>query len=108
MREFARHKQDFDNVHAEVVGISADDQAHARLVWEQAANHNFTHLSDADTSVIRRYGLLHEHGNGDEDIAIRATLLLDANGYERWRHVSATVGDVATSKEVVEQIRGLQ
>jgi peroxiredoxin len=103
-REFARHKQDFENAKAEVIGISADDVEHARQVWEKAANRTFTQLSDPDTKVIRQYGLLHAHGKGDEDIAIRATLLLDQDGNERWRHVSSTVGEVATSQEVLEQI----
>jgi peroxiredoxin len=108
MREFARHKQDFENDRAEIVGISVDDPEHVRQVWEKAANHNFTHLSDPAAKVIRQYGLLHEHGKGDEDIAIRATLLLDQDGNERWRHVSSTVGEVATSQEVLEQIRKME
>ena len=82
-----------------------DDPEHVRQVWEKAANRNFTHLSDPGARVIRRYGLLHAHGKGDEDIAIRATLLLDQNGVERWRHVSSTVGEIATSQEVLEQIK---
>ena len=105
MREFARHKQDFENAKAEVVGISVDDPEHVRQVWKKAANRYFTHLSDPGAKVIRQYGLLHEHGKGDEDIAIRATLLLDQNGIERWRHVSSTVGVIATSQEVLEQIK---
>jgi len=107
-REFARHKQDFEDVKAEVVGISVDDVEHVRQVWEKAANRNFTHLSDPDAKVIRQYGLLHAHGNGDSDIAIRATLLLDENGNERWRHVSATVGEIARSQEVLQQIRNIK
>src|SRR5438045_9506530 len=105
MREFARHKRDFENAKAEVVGISVDDPQHVRKVWEKAANRNFTHLSDPGAKVIRQYGLLHAHGKGDEDIAIRATLLLDENAVERWRHVSSTVGEIATSQEVLEQIK---
>ena len=34
-----------------------------------------------------------------------STLLLDENAVERWRHVSSTVGEIATSQEVLEQIK---
>ena len=38
LREFAQHKSDFDQLHVRVVGISVDDQEHAKLVWEKQIN----------------------------------------------------------------------
>ena len=108
LREFARHSQDFNNLHAEVVGISVDDPQAVRETWEKAANRQFTLLSDPGAKVIRQYGLLHEKGNQGQDIAIRTTLLIDENGNERWRRVSDTVGDIPTAQEVLDRIRSGQ
>ena len=44
----------------------------------------FPLLSDADEQVIKRYGLVHEKGHGDADIARPADLLLDGQGVIRW------------------------
>ncbi|PYX19128.1 MAG: hypothetical protein DMG87_13005, partial [Acidobacteria bacterium] len=38
MREFARHKEDFDSLNTRVVAISIDDREHARLVWEKVVD----------------------------------------------------------------------
>jgi peroxiredoxin len=105
LREFAQHKSDFDQLHVRVVGISVDDQEHAKLVWDKKVDHNFTILSDPGAKVIREYGLLHGHGKGDEDIAIRTTLLIDDQGREHWRRVSTTVPDIPTAEEALKQIR---
>jgi len=105
LREFAQHKADFDQLHARVVGISVDDQEHAKLVWDKQVNHAFTILSDPGAKVIREYGLLHAHGKGDEDIAIRTTLLIDEQGREQWRRVSTTVPDIPTAEEALKQVQ---
>lgn len=44
----------------------------------------FPLLADTDEQVIKRYGLLHQHGRGDADIARPAVLLLDGQGVIRW------------------------
>jgi peroxiredoxin len=108
LREFAQHKSDFDQLHVRVVGISVDDQEHAKLVWEKQINHSFTILSDPGAKVIREYGLVHEHGKGDEDIAIRTTLLIDEQGRQQWRRVSNTVPDIPTAEEALQEIRTLK
>ena len=105
LREFAQHKADFDQLHVRVVGISVDDQEHAKLVWDKQVNHAFTILSDPGAKVIREYGLLHAHGKGDEDIAIRTTLLIDEQGREQWRRVSTTVPDIPTAEEALKQVQ---
>ncbi len=108
LREFAQHKADFDALNARLVAISVDDQEHARLVWDKKIDRKFPILSDPGAIVIRQYGLLHVHGKGDEDIAIRTTLLLDEQGRERWRRVSETVPDIPKADDVLQQLRALK
>lgn len=81
-----------------------DDREHAHDVWEKVADKKFAVLSDAGAKVIRRYGLLHSKGHRDSDIAIRATILLDEQGWEQWRRVSETVGDIPSVAEVVSRM----
>jgi peroxiredoxin len=45
---------------------------------------NFPLLSDPKAEVIRRYGLFHAKGHGDDDIARPADILLDGQGTVRW------------------------
>jgi peroxiredoxin len=105
LREFAQHKADFDRINTHIVALSVDDVAHAREAWEKAANRQFTVLSDPGAKVVREYGLLHADGHGGQDIALRTTIYLDANGIERWRRVSSSVMDVPKVNEIVERIQ---
>jgi len=105
LREFAQHKSDFDQFNTRVVGISVDDQADAHRVWDKMTNRQFTILSDPGAAVIRQYGLLHAGGKGDEDIAIRTTLLIDEQGRQRWRRVSSAVSDIPGYQEALQHIR---
>jgi peroxiredoxin len=108
LREFAQRKPDFDAQNARVVGISVDDQEHARKVWDDVTHHSATILSDPGAKVIRQYGLLHPKGHEGEDIALRATLILDDSGREIYRHVSSSVPDVRTADEVLAELKKLQ
>ncbi len=105
LREFAQHKDEFDRLQVRVLGISVDDQEHARMVWEKVTGRQFSILSDPDAMVIRRYGLLHQKGRGQTDIAIRTTLFVDAEGRERWRRVSDTIPDIPKAEEILKRIR---
>ena len=105
MREFAHRKADFDKAGAELVAISVDDPEHARKVWDEAAQHNVTILSDPGAQVVRRYGLLHTKGHSGEDIALRTTIIVDENGNETYRKVSSSVPDIRTPDEVLAQVR---
>lgn len=69
-------------------------------------NRQFTILSDPGAHVIRAYGLVHP-GAGMEggDIALDTTLLVDADGRERWRRVSETLPDLPTAEEILTRIR---
>ena len=108
LREFARHKKDFEERKVRIVALSVDDLRHARQVWEKVADRSFTILSDPGTKVIRQYGLLHEKGHGESDIALRTTLLIDPAGRERWRRVSKSVPDIPASDETLADIRKAQ
>jgi peroxiredoxin len=107
LREFAQHKNDFDKLHTRIMAISVDDTEHARFAWEKAANREFAVLSDPGAKVIQAYGLLHAGGHRGDDIAIRATILIDKNGREQWQRVSETVQDVPTVEEVIAEVRKL-
>ena len=108
LREFAQHKADFDTLNTKIVALSVDDVPHAREAWEKAANRQFPVLSDHDAKVIRDYGLLHAGGHDEQDIAIRTTIYVDANGVEQWRRVSTSAVDVPKVKEVLERIQTRQ
>jgi peroxiredoxin len=107
LREFAQHAGEFAQAKARLVAISVDDQEHAHMVWDKQAAHQFVILSDPEARVIRQYGLLHPHGKGNTDIAIRTTFVIDEDGRERWRKVSATIPEIPKAAEVLQQLRGI-
>lgn len=108
LREFAQHAGEFEQANARLIAISVDDPEHAHLVWDKQAAHQFVILSDPGARVIRQYGLLHRHGKGDTDIAIRTTFVIDEDGRERWRKVSATIPEIPKAAEVLQQLRRMQ
>jgi peroxiredoxin len=108
LRRFAEHRAEFDQLHAQIVAISIDDQAHAKLVYDKQVQGKFPILSDTGAKVIREYGLLHPRGHFDDDIAIRATLVLDRDGVERWRYPATSVPDIPSPDEVLPQLRALE
>ena len=105
LREFARHTTDFNQLDTRIAAISVDDVEHNRTVWEKVTQKQFPVLSDPGANVIRQYGLLHSAGKGDTDIALRTTLLINAQGVEQWRRVSETVPDIPKAEEVLARIR---
>ncbi len=108
LREFAQRKSDFEAQNARVVGISVDDMDHTRKVWDDVARQNMIVLSDPGAKVIREYGLLHPKGHSGEDIALRATLIIDSNGREVYRKVSSSVPDVRTADEILAELKKVQ
>jgi peroxiredoxin len=81
---------------------------HAHKVWADEAHQNVVILSDPGAKVIREYGLLHPKGHSGEDIALRATLIVDSNGREVYRKVSSSVPDVRTADEILAELRKVQ
>jgi peroxiredoxin len=107
LREFAQHKADFDQMNIKIVALSVDDVEHAHMVWDKAADRRFPILSDPGGKVVRTYGLLHADGHDGQNIALRTTIYIDANGREQWRRVSESVVDVPKVKEVMARIQGM-
>jgi peroxiredoxin len=87
------------------VAISIDDEVHNRKVWNDVAHKNVAVLSDPGAQVIRQYGLLHSKGHNGQDIALRATLIVDENGREVFRHVSSSVPDVRSADEILAELK---
>jgi len=108
LREFAEHKAEFDQTGARIVALSTDDQEHARLVYDKQVGRKFPILSDPGLSATRAYGLVHSQGHGGADIAIRATIVIDKDGIERWRRVSDSVPDIPKSADVLNQLSTLK
>ena len=88
-----------------VLLISTDDRRGAQEVWKKVVSRRLTVLSDPGAQVIRKYGLLHAHGGGNEDIALDTSLLIDEKGVERWRQVSQTLPDLPKAAELTACIR---
>src|SRR5574340_1344356 len=107
LSRFAELKADFDQFGAHIVAISIYDQDHVRLVDDKQVQRKFPILSDAGAKTIRAYGLLHPHGHFSDDIAIRATLVLDKDGIERWRYPATSVPDIPSPEEVLAQLKAL-
>jgi peroxiredoxin len=108
LREFAQHSDELDKLGIRLIPISVDDHQHAHDVWEKAAGKKFTVLSDPGAKVIRQYGLLHQAGHADTDIALRTTLLIGADGREKWRRVSQSVPDIPNWEETLGMIKKSQ
>src|SRR5262252_5050692 len=108
LRGLAQKVSEFEKLKVKVVAISVDDQQHAYDVWDKVAQKQFTVLSDPGAQVIKKYGLLHAGGHGDQDIALRTTLLVDPDGIEKWRRVSRSVPDIPSVDETIAKIKEAQ
>ena len=108
LREFARHHEDLATLNVCLVPISVDDQVHAHDAWGKVAVRKFSILSDPGATVITKYGLLHERGGDDGDIALRTTILIGPDGRERWRRVSRSVPDIPSWTETLTEIKAAQ
>ncbi len=79
LREFARHKAEFDAVHTDLIAIGPDDPGHAKQVWDGPANKSVQILMDPDYRIISAYGLKGLTGTK------RSVVILDENGKEIYR-----------------------
>jgi hypothetical protein len=52
--------------------------------------------------------LLHQAGHADADIALRTTVLIGADGREKWRRVSQSVQDIPSWEETLGMIKKSQ
>ena len=85
-----------------MLAISVDpveiSQAHRRKIGL-----TFPLLSDRDTTVIRRYDVLHPGaGPHHSDIARPAEFLVDSSGTVRWRNLTENISVRARPDEILQ------
>ena len=72
---------------AHIVGMVVDSvETNAELA--RTAGLEFPILSDPDLRTTDAYGLRHRDGHDGHDIALSASVLVDADGIVRWTHVA--------------------
>ena len=72
---------------AQVLGVVVDAvDTNAQLARD--AGLAFPILSDPDLHATDAYGLRHKDGHDGQDIALSASVLIDAGGIVRWTHVA--------------------
>jgi peroxiredoxin len=99
LREFARHKSEFDAANAELIAIGPDDPAHAKKVWEGPGSKAFQILMDPDYRVISSFGLKDKEGTK------RTVVVLDENGFEIFRKSSNGVNESKFPAEVLALLK---
>lgn len=102
LREFAQHRDEFDQVKTRIVAISTDGQDLARQTWEKAAQQKLTVLSDPEAAAIKAYGLLDSEGG--KLSSKRTLVLVDEQGNQRWQEPAGHL----TVAAVVKRIRGTE
>lgn len=90
-----------------ILGISADPtDMSAKMKGELQLG--FPLLSDEEEEVIKRFGLLHPGGYGDQDISRPAVLLLDGKGVIRWAMFTDNVRVRAHPEALLEAAKKLR
>ena len=79
--------QEFHNRGVRVVGVVVDP-VETNAQFARDAGLGFPILSDPDLRTIDAYGLRHRGGHEGQDIALSASVLIDADGIVRWTHVT--------------------
>lgn len=89
-----------------MAGVVVDSVAtNAELA--RAAHLEFPILSDPDLRMIDAYGLRHLAAHDGQDIALSATVLIDADGVVRWTSVTRNVRVRPSPDEVLAAIDAL-
>jgi peroxiredoxin len=91
---------------AEVVAISSDSEEHAREIAE-ALGIDYAMLSDPALEAIDAYGLRHESGGMDGDIARPATFIVDRDGRVAWRELTDNWRIRPRARDVLEVVKTL-
>jgi peroxiredoxin Q/BCP len=89
-----------------VLAVSVDDPDNSREIAE-AYGLEFPLLSDPEAETIRAYGILHEDGGLDGDIARPATFILDREGRIVWRDLTENWRIRARPAEILEELRAI-
>jgi peroxiredoxin len=89
------------------VAISVDP---AEVSREHCRKQGYTYtlLSDPQAEVIRRYGVLHPQGHGEQAIARPAEFLLDSSGTVRWVNFTENLWVRTTPQEILQASNSIQ
>ncbi len=83
------------------MGISVDDRdKNAALAGKLGLDGRVPLLEDAELSAIRAYGV----EDGDNDISLPATIVIDAQGVVRWIYVGDSPRDRPSVDEVLAAV----
>lgn len=73
----------------------------------RTAGIEFPILSDTELRTADAYGLRHRDGHDGHDIALSASVLVDAKGTVRWKHVARNVRIRPSPADIVSAIDSL-
>ena len=91
-----------------LVAISVDTPEQSETL-RRKAGYTFTILSDPNTEVIRRYGILHKGaGEGGHDVARPAEFLVDRSGVVRWVNLTEDLRVRARPEQLLDAARSLR
>jgi peroxiredoxin len=90
-----------------VIAVSTDPKEESAKMKSELGL-PFPLLSDEDEQVIKRYGLVHEKGKGNEDIPRPADLLLDPQGVIRWAMFTDNIRVSARPEALLEAAKKLR
>lgn len=98
--EFNRNFKEFQNIGAEVIGVSVDDIPAHKAWAEKLGGIEYPLLSDIKKELSKEYGVLAE----EKGVALRAVFIIDPEGIIR----SITINDIRVGRSVSEVLRTLQ
>jgi peroxiredoxin len=90
------------------VAISVDSPEQSETL-RRKAGYTFTFLSDPNTEVIGRYGIVHKGaGVTGHDVARPAEFLIDRSGVVRWVNLTEDLRVRARPEQLLDAARGLR
>jgi peroxiredoxin len=110
MAQFEPHKNDVDQLGANLVYIAAEKREGIWNPVKYLAEHpiSFPFLLDEDRTVTKAYGLYHALGHDAFRIAHLATLVVDPSGICRYIYRGDNQLDLAPIAEVLAAIKRLR
>lgn len=93
-----------------VVSIDGDEQnamTYARIARDDGVEPDYTFLSDPESTVIGRYGVLNPNGGRRGAIPHPAAYVIDKEGVVRWADVQTDYTIRPTNEQIREALRAL-
>ncbi len=103
--EFNRRLSDFENLNAQVVGISVQDVLSLKKWIDELGCLQYPLLSDVDKQVSRKYGVLRH----DNSVSLRGTFIIDTEGMIQFMNihnmeVGRSVDEIVRVLEAIETV----